>query len=268
MTATDTDTLNAQATLAITKTDNDGGSSVTPTVGAAVPGTSITYTIVASNTGPSTATGASVTDPLASNPAISSDTWTATGSGGATGFSASGSGSIDDSLTIPSGGSVTYTVVATITSSATGTLSNTATRLGLRRLHGDGHRHRHASTPRPPCPSPRPTAVSSVVAGTSDTYTIVVSEHRAVRRLQPERGRHPARPRASPTSRARTCRPGSPSRPATDTWTLASLASGQSVTLELAGTVPSGATGSTYVEHGHRLGLRRLHGERPPTPTP
>ena len=42
---------------------------------------------------------------------------------------------------------------------------------------------------------------------------------------------------------------------ATDTWTLASLASGQSVTLELAGTVPSGATGSTYVEHGHRQRL-------------
>ena len=48
---------------------------------------------------------------------------------------------------------------------------------------------------------------------------------------------------------------------ATDTWTLASLASGQSVTLELAGTVPSGATGIDLREHGHRLGLRRLHGQ-------
>ena len=92
-----------------------------------MPGTSITYTIVASNSGPSTATGASVTDPLALNPAITSDTWTATGTGGATGFSASGTGSITDSSTIPAGGSVTYTVTAAIRSSATGTLSNTAT---------------------------------------------------------------------------------------------------------------------------------------------
>ena len=35
---------------------------------------------------------------------------------------------------------------------------------------------------------------------------------------------------------------------ASDTWTLASLAAGQSVTVELSGTVPSGATGSTYVD--------------------
>ena len=61
---------------------------------------------------------ASVTDPLASNPAIASDTWTATATGGATGYSATGSGSINDSLTIPSGSSVTYTVVASISSSA------------------------------------------------------------------------------------------------------------------------------------------------------
>ena len=127
MSATDTDTLSSDATLSITKTDNDGGSSATHTAGSAVPGTSITYTIVATNSGPSTAFGASVTDPLASNPAIGSDTWTATGSGGTTGFSASGTGSISDSLTIPSGGSVTYTVVAALVSSATGTLSNTAT---------------------------------------------------------------------------------------------------------------------------------------------
>jgi hypothetical protein len=41
--------------LSITKTDNDGGSSITSTAGKAVPGTSITYTIVASNNGSVTA---------------------------------------------------------------------------------------------------------------------------------------------------------------------------------------------------------------------
>src|ERR1019366_3942707 len=34
---------------------------------------------------------------------------------------------------------------------------------------------------------------------------------------------------------------------ATNTWSLASLPAGQSVTLKLSGTVPSGATGATYV---------------------
>ena len=59
--------------------------------------------------------------------ALTSDTWTAAGTGGASGFSPSGSGSIDDIVTIPSGGSIVYTVTATINSSATGTLSSTVT---------------------------------------------------------------------------------------------------------------------------------------------
>jgi uncharacterized repeat protein (TIGR01451 family) len=124
---TDTDTLGNLGNVAITLTDNVGGSSVTPTTGTAVAGTSITYTIVASNTGPSTVSGAETYNPLSVIHAISSDSWTATGSGGATGFTPSGTGSIDDIVTIPAGGSVTYTVVAVISSSATGTLSNTVT---------------------------------------------------------------------------------------------------------------------------------------------
>ena len=53
--ATDTDTLSAQATLAITKTDG---------VSSVVAGTSDTYTIVVSNTGPSDASNLSVVDTL------------------------------------------------------------------------------------------------------------------------------------------------------------------------------------------------------------
>ena len=240
MTATDTDTLSAQATLAITKTDSDGGSSVSSTKGTAVPGTSITYTIVASNSGPSTATGASVTDPLALNPAITSDTWTATGSGGATGYSSSGSGSIADSLTIPAGGSVTYTVVATIWSSATGTLANTATASA-----SDASTVTATDTdtlsPKATLTITNTDGVSSVVAGTSDTYTIVVSNTGpsnastlSVADTLPTQGLTGV---TSPSLPA-----GVTFNSATDTWTLASLASGQSVTLELAGTVPSGAT--------------------------
>ena len=52
----------------------------------------------------------------------------------------------------------------------------------------------------------------------------------------------------------------------TDTWTLASLASGQSVTVELAGTVPSGATGSTYVDTA-TASASDAPPSAPPTPT-
>jgi len=112
-----TSPVTPKADLSITKTD--GASSVTP-------GTQTTYTIVASNAGPSAVTGAKVADVMPS--AISSDTYTATPSGGATGFT-SASGNINDTVNLPVGSSITYTVNATVTSSATPTLSlsNTAT---------------------------------------------------------------------------------------------------------------------------------------------
>ena len=115
-TATDTDTVTSVADLAITK--SDGVASVTA-------GTSTTYTIVVSNNGPSAVTGAVVSDILPA--AIASDTFTAVGSGGAAGFTASGSGDISDTVDLPAGSTITYTVNASIDSSATGSLVNTAT---------------------------------------------------------------------------------------------------------------------------------------------
>ncbi len=112
--ATDTDTLGASADLAITKTDG---------VTTATPGGSVTYTITASNAGPSNATGATVADTF---PASLTCTWTCVGAGGGT-CTASGSGNINGTVNLPSGGSVTYTASCTISAAATGTLSNTAT---------------------------------------------------------------------------------------------------------------------------------------------
>ncbi len=124
--ATDTDTLTPTVDLKITKVDNKGGSSITPTTGNVTPGNPLTYTIVVSNSGPSTATGSKVADTLPAS--ITSDTWTAVPAGGATGFTASGSGAINDTgVNLPSGSTVTYTVVANVSGSASGTLSNTAT---------------------------------------------------------------------------------------------------------------------------------------------
>jgi uncharacterized repeat protein (TIGR01451 family) len=112
--ATDSDTLNAQADLAITKTDG---------VTSVAPGGSTTYTITASNAGPSNAAGATVADTF---PASETCTWTCTGAGGGT-CTASGSGNINDTVNLPSGGSTTYTASCSISAAATGTISNTAT---------------------------------------------------------------------------------------------------------------------------------------------
>ncbi|MFO1351312.1 MAG: hypothetical protein U1F68_11830 [Gammaproteobacteria bacterium] len=112
--ATDTDGLGATADLSITKDDG---------VTSATAGSSVTYTLVASNTGPSNATGTTVADTF---PASLTCTWTCTGAGGGT-CTASGAGNINDTANLPAGGSATYTASCAISAAATGTLSNTAT---------------------------------------------------------------------------------------------------------------------------------------------
>jgi uncharacterized repeat protein (TIGR01451 family) len=115
-TASDTDTLTPQANLKITKTDNQT---------TATPGGTLTYVIVVTNDGPSNVTGATVTDTFPAT--LSGITFTATATGGATGFSASGTGNLSQTVTMPAGSTITYTVQAKVSSAATGTLANTAT---------------------------------------------------------------------------------------------------------------------------------------------
>ncbi len=113
--ATDTDTLTPQANLGITKTDG---------LTTAGPGQAITYTIVASNAGPSNAPGSTVADTFPA--ALTGVTWTCVGAGGGT-CTAAGAGNITDVVNLPAGGSVTYTVNATIDGAFLGLLSNTVT---------------------------------------------------------------------------------------------------------------------------------------------
>ena len=81
-TATDSDTLTPSADVSITKTDG---------ASAEVPGTDVTYTIVASNaTGPSLATGVTVSDTFPAT--LNACTWSSTAAGGATGNAGTGSG--------------------------------------------------------------------------------------------------------------------------------------------------------------------------------
>jgi uncharacterized repeat protein (TIGR01451 family)/gliding motility-associated-like protein len=113
-TATDIDTYNPDADLSITNTD--GKTTYTP-------GTGNTYTVVVTNNGPADVTGATVTNPL---PVGLTGTWTAVFTGGATG-TASGSGSIAQTVNLPSGGQITYTITTSVPSSQTGSVTSTAT---------------------------------------------------------------------------------------------------------------------------------------------
>jgi uncharacterized repeat protein (TIGR01451 family) len=114
--ATDSDTITSNADLKITITDGKT---------AAVPGTKNTYTIVAANLGPSNVVGAAVHDAFPG--VLTNITFTATQTGGATGFSASGSGNISDTVDMPAGSTITYKATGTIKPSATGSIADTAT---------------------------------------------------------------------------------------------------------------------------------------------
>ncbi len=163
--ATDTDTLVPSANLAITKTNGTASST---------PGGSTTYTITASNSGLSDASGATVADTF---PASLTCTWTCVGAGGGT-CTASGAGNINDAVNLPSGGSVTYTASCAINAGATGTLSNTATVTSLVNDPNPGNNSATDSdtlSPQADVSITKTDGQTSVNAGSNTVYTIVAS---------------------------------------------------------------------------------------------
>jgi uncharacterized repeat protein (TIGR01451 family) len=103
-----------QADLAITKTDGQT---------TAVPGTAVAYTITVTNNGPDTAVGALVTDAAPAGSA--SLGWTCTATAGST-CTPSGTGGIDDTVSIQQGGTLTYTFQVLPDPTLTGSFVNTA----------------------------------------------------------------------------------------------------------------------------------------------
>ncbi|MCC2973648.1 SdrD B-like domain-containing protein [Massilia sp. IC2-476] len=103
----DAGVVNVTGDLAITKTD--GLTWVTP-------GQTITYKIVVTNTGTAIAANAVVTDAIPST--LTNVTWTSSASSGASGNQLSGTGSINDTVTLNGGSSITYTVTAKVASLA------------------------------------------------------------------------------------------------------------------------------------------------------
>ena len=104
------------ADLSITKTDGQT---------EAVPGEALTYEIVVSNAGPSAVADVAIDDVMPTD--LNAVSWTCVAAGGANCDDVSGSGDIATTVDLPAGGSVTFTVDATLDASATGVLSNTAT---------------------------------------------------------------------------------------------------------------------------------------------
>jgi uncharacterized repeat protein (TIGR01451 family) len=104
--------------LSITKTDNKTGIMV---------GTTTTYTITVSNSGPSTATGAMIADNLPAGAGSGNWTVTATTGGATVTGPTSGGNNLSTTATLPANSSVTFSYTALVTSKGSGTLTNTAT---------------------------------------------------------------------------------------------------------------------------------------------
>jgi uncharacterized repeat protein (TIGR01451 family) len=164
--------VGAQADLVITKTDG---------VTTVAPGTPDTYTIVVSNNGPSAVTGASVSDPLPAG--VTAATWTATGNtgGGSVSGPSSGSGPLAATVNLPANASVTFSFTVDVNPLLTGTLVNTATvtpPAGLTDPNPGNNTATDTDTiPAPDLQVTMTDGVTSVVPGTPDNYTIVVSNN-------------------------------------------------------------------------------------------
>jgi uncharacterized repeat protein (TIGR01451 family) len=169
--ASDIDTLTPQADLAITKTDG---------VTSAVPGSSTTYTIVVSNLGPSAVTGASVADSLPAGATGGSWAFAGMTGGGAVTGPSSGSGALATTVDLPVNATITFTFTVQVSPSATGTLDNTATITAPAGVTDTNPANNSATdtdtlTPQGDLAITKTDGVTSVVPGTPNTYTIVVS---------------------------------------------------------------------------------------------
>jgi uncharacterized repeat protein (TIGR01451 family) len=176
--ATDAVTIDSAAVnadLGITKTN--GSSTVNS-------GASTTYTIVVSNAGPQAADGAIVTDPVAAGLTQTSVSC-GSASGGAVCPGSPTLAQLQAGLaipTLPSGGSVTFTVLATVTA-ASGSVSNTASvaaPAGVTDSNGANNQATDTDNVSVVASSAdlavtKTNGASTLTSGTVTTYTIVVS---------------------------------------------------------------------------------------------
>lgn len=88
-------------------------------------GTTVTYTIVITNAGPSAAVNAHIVDTAPAS--LTNVSWTCTAAAGSTCPAPTGTGSLDQLMTVGTTGNVTFTLTGTVDPAAQGTLSNSVT---------------------------------------------------------------------------------------------------------------------------------------------
>jgi len=170
-TAADNDTLIPTVDLAITNTDG---------VTTAVPGNNLTYTVVATNNGPGAANGAMISYPLPST--LKNVAWTCVGAGGAICPATNGTGSINHTANLPSGGTLTYTVTAMVAANATGTLTTTAAITAPSGVVETSTSNNSATdtdtlTPQADLAITKTDGATTAIPGKTTTYTIVVTNN-------------------------------------------------------------------------------------------
>jgi uncharacterized repeat protein (TIGR01451 family) len=227
-TATDPTTVVPAADLSITKTD--GQTSTTP-------GSAIAYTITVTNNGPSTVNSMTVNDTLPA--AIQSPIFTpSTGSYNSTTGAWTG-------LTLASGQSITLTIRGTVAASATGTLTNTAT-VAPPSGTTDTNSTNNSATDTTTVAAATDLSITKTDGQTSTTpgsaiaYTLTVTNNGpstvnsiTVNDTLPAAIQSPI---FTPSTGSYNSSTGA--------WTGFTLASGQSITLNISGTVAASATGT------------------------
>jgi uncharacterized repeat protein (TIGR01451 family) len=167
--STDTLSIARRADLKITKTDN--ATEVTP-------GLPTSYTIVVTNNGPSSLTGASVTDTMPTQ--LVNPTWTCAASAGAACVNGGGSGNISALVDLPVAGTATFVISAIVDQSArVGVLTNTASVAVPAGVVDPTPLNTATDTsnivPIADLVMTKTDNTTTAVAGTSNTYTIVLT---------------------------------------------------------------------------------------------
>ncbi|MFM8415317.1 MAG: FG-GAP-like repeat-containing protein [Planctomycetota bacterium] len=232
-TSTDTTLLEPTGDLSITKTDGQMTD---------VPGTGLTYTIVVTNPGPSAVTGALIND--AFPPELTDVSWGVTYVGGSGPLAGTGP-IVNQAVNLSAGGTATFTVTAMIVGTARGTLSNTAT-VTAPAGFTDPNLANNSATDTTILLAEADLAVVKTrtsgepVSGESVSYLISVTNNGPSTVLS-----FTLTDTTAPALIGATF--GAPSmgsyNAATGAWTGLMLATGQTVTITLTGTVPGAARG-------------------------